>query len=68
MTVSIDLEREASVLAASLAAKGDHLVFVCMQKHPEDPSPSVEGLYPIGTVCRVKQMLRQMQQSYSRLI
>ena len=47
---------------------GDHLVFVCMQKHPEDPSPSVEGLYPIGTVCRVKQMLRQMQQSYSRLI
>ncbi|MBO7669937.1 MAG: endopeptidase La [Oscillospiraceae bacterium] len=68
MTVSIDLEREASVLAASLAAKGDHLVFVCMQKHPEDPSPSVEGLYPIGTVCRVKQMLRQVQQSYSRLI
>ena len=68
MTVSIDLEREASVLAASLAAKGDHLVFVCMQKQPEDPSPSVEGLYPIGTVCRVKQMLRQVQQSYSRLI
>ena len=68
MTVSVDLEREASVQAASLAAKGDHLVFVCMQKHPEEPNPDVGDLYPIGTVCRVKQMLRQMQQSYSRLI
>ena len=68
MTVSVDLERESSVQAASLAAKGDHLVFVCMQKHPEEPSPDVGGLYPIGTVCRVKQMLRQVQPSYSRLI
>ena len=68
MTVSLDLEREVSVQAAGLAAMGDHLLFVCMQKHPEEDNPTVEGIHSIGTVCRVKQMLRQIQQGYSRLI
>ena len=68
MTVSVDIERETSIQAASAAAQGDHLVFVCMQKRAEEESPAVDGMYTVGTVCRVKQMLRQVQQGYSRLI
>ena len=68
MTVSLDLERDLSVRAASLAAQGDHLLFVSMQKRPEEDNPTIDGIHRIGTVCRVKQMLRQVQQGYSRLI
>ena len=40
MTVSVDIERETSIQAASAAAQGDHLVFVCMQKRAEEESPA----------------------------
>ena len=68
MTFSIDVERSSSVQAADLAASGDHLVFLCMQKNLEDDEPKIEDIYQVGTVCRVRQMLRQINQGYSRLI
>ncbi len=68
MTLSLDVERELSVQAADFAAKGDHLLYLCMQKNPEDEEPKKDALYPVGTVCRLRQMLRQGQQGYSRLI
>ena len=68
MTLSIDVERTSSVQAANTAAGGDHLIFVCMQKNLEDDEPKPENLHTVGTVCRVRQMLRQMNQNYSRLI
>lgn len=68
MTLSFDVEREASVRAADLAASGDHLVFLSMQRNPEAEEPGVDGVYSVGTVCRVRQLLRQIQQGYSRMI
>lgn len=68
MTLSFDVEREASVRAADLAASGDHLIFLSMQKKPEDEAPGADGIYSVGTVCRVRQLLRQMQHGYSRMI
>ena len=67
MTLSFDVEREASVRAADLAASGDHLIFLSMQKKPEDEAPGADGIYSVGTVCRVRQLLRQMQHGYSRI-
>ena len=67
MTLSFDVEREASVRAADEAASGDHLIFLSMQKHIEDEAPGSEEVYRIGTVCRVRQLLRQMK-GYSRMI
>ena len=67
MTLSFDVEREASVRAADEAASGDHLIFLSMQKHIEDEAPGPEEVYRIGTVCRVRQLLRQMK-GYSRMI
>ena len=68
MTLSIDIERSSSVQAADLAASGDHLVFMAMQKNLEDDDPKPDAIHTVGTVCRVRQMLRQLNQGYSRLI
>ena len=68
MTLSIDVERSSSVQAAELAASGDHLVFMVMQKNLEDDDPKPDNIHTVGTVCRVRQMLRQLNQGYSRLI
>lgn len=68
MTLSFDVERSASVRAAEVSAGGDHLVFLCMQKNLEDEEPKTDALHLVGTVCRVRQMLRQVSQGYSRLI
>ncbi len=68
MTLSFDMEREASVRAADLAASGDHMIFLSMQKNPEDEAPDADAVYHVGTVCRVRQLLRQMQHGYSRMI
>ena len=68
MTLSFDVERDASVRAADAAASGDHLIFLSMQKNVEDEAPGADGVFRVGTVCRVRQLLRQMQHGYSRMI
>ncbi len=68
MTLSFDIERSASIGAADAAASGDHLIFLSMQKHFEDDEPKTNEIYTVGTVCRIRQMLRQVQQGFSRLI
>ena len=68
MTLSFDIERPSSLQAAEIAAGGDHLVFMSMQKNLEDDDPKPGEIRSIGTVCRVRQMLRQLNQGYSRLI
>ena len=67
MTLSFDIERDASIRAADEAASGDHLIFLSMQKNVEDEAPGPDGVYLVGTVCRVRQLLRQMK-GYSRMI
>ena len=68
MTLSFDVERDASVRAADAAASGDHLIFLSMQKNAEEEAPGADGVFMVGTVCRVRQLLRQMQHGYSRMI
>ncbi len=68
MTISFDVERRASVLAADAAMKSEHLLFLCMQKNLEDDEPKADAIHEVGTVCRVRQMLRQSGHGYSRLI
>ena len=68
MSVSFDVERPMSIKAGDIAAAGDHLIFLSMQKHFEDDEPKTDEIYTVGTVCRIRQMLRQVQQGFSRLI
>ena len=68
MTVSLDIERQFSMKAADYAAKGDHLLFLSMQRQLELDSPGEKDIYTTGTVCRIRQFLRQPDRNYCRLI
>ena len=68
LTLTIDVERVSSVQAVEAAAVQEHLLFLSMQKNAEDEDPDVKDIYSVGTVCRVRQMLRQSNQGYIRLI
>ena len=68
MTVSLDIERQFSMKAADYAAKGDHLLFLSMQKQLEMDTPTEKDIFGTGTVCRIRQFLRQPDKNYCRLI
>mgnify|MGYP000687703556 CR=1 FL=1 len=56
--VHFDVGREKSVKALEVAMKGDQRVFLVTQKDILDDDPRESGLYRIGTVGKIKQVLR----------
>ncbi|MFN3286870.1 MAG: endopeptidase La [Sphingomonadaceae bacterium] len=58
MVVSLFVGREKSVKALEAAMAGDREVFLLSQKNPADEDPGRSGLYDIGAVAGVLQMLR----------
>ena len=53
-----DVGREKSVKALELAMKGDQRIFLVTQKKILDDEPTEKHLYRIGTVAKIKQVLR----------
>ena len=53
-----DVGREKSVKALELAMKGDQRIFLVTQKNILDDKPTEKHLYRIGTVAKIKQVLR----------
>ena len=53
-----DVGREKSVKALELAMKGDQRIFLVTQKNILDDEPTEKHLYRIGTVAKIKQVLR----------
>jgi len=58
MLLNFDVERTMSVAALDKALVSDQLVFFVSQKNPAKELPKEEDLYRIGTVCRLRQVLR----------
>ncbi|RDU36282.1 endopeptidase La [Neobacillus piezotolerans] len=58
MVLHLDVGREKSVQALEKAMVDDHLIFLTTQKDISIDEPSEEDLYTIGTLTRVKQMLK----------
>ena len=58
MTVSFDISRAKSVAAVEKAMVSDQKVGLFAQRNPEDDDPSLEQLYHIGTIARVKQLVK----------
>lgn len=58
MVLHLDVGREKSVQALEKAMVDDHLIFLTMQKDMDIDDPSEEDLYKIGTLTKVKQMLK----------
>ncbi|MFL6562883.1 MAG: LON peptidase substrate-binding domain-containing protein, partial [Bacillus sp. (in: firmicutes)] len=58
MVLHLDVGRERSVQALEKAMVDDHLIFLTTQKEVSIDDPSEEDLYTIGTLTKVKQMLK----------
>src|SRR3954471_24450368 len=58
MVLHLDVGRERSVQALEKAMVDDHLIFLTTQREVSIDDPSEEDLYTIGTLTKVKQMLK----------
>lgn len=58
MVLHLDVGREKSIQALENAAIDDNIVFLVMQKDVNIDEPHQDDLYPIGTLAKVKQMLK----------
>ncbi len=67
-TVHFDIGRVKSALALEQAMKNDQLLFLAPQKQINDDDPDLNGLYPIGCVAKVKQILRSQGENIRVLV
>ncbi len=58
MILHFDVVRKKSILALEQAMADDQLVFVCAQKDADIEVPKPDELYNVGTIVRIKQMLK----------
>ncbi len=66
-TLHFDVGREKSVKALECAMKGNQRIFLVTQQDVQADDPSLGQLFPIGTVARVKQILR-VQENLVRVL
>ena len=67
-TVHFDIGRVKSALALEAAMKKDQTLMLVPQKSLVDDDPDLSGLYPIGTVVKVKQILKAQNESVRVLV
>lgn len=58
MVLHFDVGREKSIKALEEAMVNDQLIFLTTQKEIDIDLPTEEDFYEIGTVCKIKQMLK----------
>ena len=58
MILNFDVGREISLKALDAGALNDNLIFLTSQKEAETDEPTTEDFYHIGTVCKIKQMIK----------
>lgn len=67
-TVHFDVGRVKSALALEYAMKHDQMLILVPQKDILDDDPGLNGLYPIGTVVKVKQVLKSQNENIRVLV
>ena len=67
-TVHFEVGRAKSVLALEEAMKGDQTLLLIPQKDIADDDPNWDGLYSIGTVSKIKQILRSPNETIRVLV
>lgn len=58
MTINVEAVRKRAVSAIEEAMAGNSLVMLVCQKDPDIKDPTGEDIFAIGTIARIKQMLR----------
>jgi ATP-dependent Lon protease len=67
-TVHFDVGRPKSIKALETAMKGSQILFLVPQKDIVEDDPRLPGLYPIGTVVKVKQVLKNQGENLRVLV
>lgn len=67
-TVHFDIGRPQSLKALEAAMKGDQHLMLVPQKDLTEDAPKPSGLYPIGTVVKVKQVLKTQSENLRVLV
>ena len=67
-TVHFDVGRVKSALALEYAMKHDKKLILVPQKNILDDDPGLTGLYPVGTVVKVKQILKSQNENIRVLV
>ncbi len=67
-TVHFDIGRAKSVRALEVAMKGDQTLFLAPQRDIVNDEPALADLYPIGTVVKVKQVLKNQADTLRVLV
>ena len=67
-TVHFDVGRHKSILALDASMKADQTIFLVPQKDIMDNDPPLEGLYQIGTVAKIKQVLKSQGENLRVLV
>ena len=68
MLLTFDVERSASLGALSAAEKRNQMIYLVSQRDLSVDLPEAADLYDVGTVCRIRQMLRQPQSRMCRVM
>ena len=68
MLLTFDVERPASVAALGASVKRSSLIFLAAQKDISNDAPGENDIYSVGTVCRVRQQLRQSRANVCRVM
>ena len=68
MTLHFDVSREMSVEALDAAMREDQLIFLVTQKDLRVETPRADDLYTVGTVARVRQVLKVSNDTVRALV
>ena len=68
MLLTFDVERPASIGALKQAEDTQQLIFLVAQRNLTADLPQEEDLYRVGTVCRIRQQLRQPRSNLCRVM
>lgn len=58
MIQHFDISREKSINAVERSMVGEQKVFLVTQRRPEDEDPKTDGLFQVGTVAQIKQLVK----------
>ena len=59
MMLTFEVERSMSIAALNMAMSDDQIIYLVPQKDIATDIPTPDDVYVVGTVCRIKQMMKQ---------
>ena len=68
MLLTFDVERPASIAALNSSIRADQIIFLSAQKDLSADMPTEEEIYAVGTVCHIRQQLRQPHGNICRVM